>query len=152
MKSSKLKITEMLFLAIFLISFLLAGCNQIKIDESQLPAYAKKTSEMKEAYIFAKEHPDALQGVKCYCGCMNTIKEDDDRLHTRGVIDCFLEPNGSYEIHGSNCPLCVKEALRVKELVANRIPKDKIITLIDSEFKASAGSCSTDSMMGTCST
>ncbi len=97
-----------------------------------LPDYALKTPEIKEAYLYARENPDALTGVNCYCGCMQGLT--DDRVHYRGVIDCFTEINGSFDQHGSGCPTCINEALRIKSLVAQNKTKEEIKAAIDAEY------------------
>jgi hypothetical protein len=109
------------------------------ILNSNLPSFVLKNSRVKEAYMFAKENPLALTDVKCYCGCME--KPIEGRLHTRGIIDCFLEPDGSFETHGSNCTRCIDEALLVKSLVSQGKTKDEIIKTIDDKYKGMALTC-----------
>lgn len=49
------------------------------------------------AYEAAKEIPEVLAQQPCYCHC--------DRRGHRGLLDCFATK------HGSDCDICVREAL-----------------------------------------
>ena len=123
----------LIIVALLAISILFGnkGSNVQKTPAS-LPDYALKTSEITEAYLFASQDPDALNGVNCYCGCMKGLT--DDRLHYRGLIDCYTEINGSFDQHASNCSTCINEALRVKTLISQGKTKDEIKATIDSEY------------------
>jgi hypothetical protein len=144
----KKAVNALLILFVLLASvFALYGCTNAKA----LPSYALSDPKIEEAYSFARDNPEALNGVNCFCGCMQEIPEDDERLHTRGLIDCFLEPDGSWESHASNCSLCIDEALTVKSLVSMGKTKDEIKSAIDSEYKAASDVCSVGGV-GTCGT
>ena len=132
-----------LIIVALLVYFLVFG-NKGSQKIEPLPDYALKSPEIKEAYLFAQENSEALTGVNCYCGCMqNAPAPDNNRVHVRGIIDCFMELNGSFEEHGSGCSTCVSEALRVKSLVAEGKTKDEIRAAIDSEYghPQSGGGC-----------
>lgn len=111
--------------------FLYANKSPQKTTPS-LPAYALLSPQIIEAYLFAADNPEALNGVNCYCGCMQGLA--DDRLHYRGLIDCYTELNGSFDPHASGCPTCINEALRIKSLVARGKAKDEIKAAIDAEY------------------
>lgn len=49
------------------------------------------------AYQAARDIPEVLAQLPCYCYC--------DRKGHRGLLDCFASR------HGSDCDICVKEAL-----------------------------------------
>ncbi len=78
-----------------------------------LPPYAMASAKIKEAYIFAASNPEALDGVECGCGCMQN--PHGGRIHSRGLLDCFMENDGSFEMHGSQCDMCINDALAVKQ-------------------------------------
>ena len=101
-------------------------------DNSGLPAYALIGSRVKEAYLFAESNPSALDGVNCHCGCMRTVHEG--RIHKRGLIDCFKKEDGSFDQHGSQCVMCVNDALNVKSLIAANKTKDQIKSIIDNQY------------------
>src|SRR3989338_11180303 len=56
-----------------------------------LPSYAFTKSSIKEAYSFAKLDSDKLTGLPCNCGCGSDAKGHGGRLHSRGLIDCFMK-------------------------------------------------------------
>ncbi len=100
-------------------------------DPSGLPSYATKNPLVKEAYLFAKENPSALEGINCYCGCMQHLH--DGRLHSKGLHDCFL--NGDkFEIHGSQCNMCINDALEVKRMFESGKSKEEISKYIDKKY------------------
>lgn len=98
---------------------------------SGLPSYALKNKDAKEAYLFATENPEALDGVKCHCGCMEVSHEG--RLHSRGLLDCFR--NGEkYDSHGAGCNMCVYDSLEVKKLASEGKSKEDIKRIIDEKY------------------
>ena len=101
-------------------------------QDTSLPAYATTHPLIKEAYMFAVEHPEALDGVNCYCGCMQHLH--DGRIHKRGLLDCFLKENGSFEIHASECDMCIKDALQVKQMFESGTSKETIKQTIDAKY------------------
>ncbi len=80
--------------------------------------------KISEAYAYAQSSPEQLDGISCFCGCMQ--HQHDGRLHTRGLLDCFVKEDGSYEKHGSECNMCIEDALEVKALSEKGVPKDEI--------------------------
>jgi hypothetical protein len=101
---------------------------------SRLPSFAFTSADVTEAYLFATEHPDALTGVECHCGCMET--PHGGRLHTRGLIDCYFNENGTYDTHASNCPRCVEDTLEVKTLFEGGMSKDAINQTLDATYES----------------
>ena len=96
-----------------------------------LPKYALQTEKIKEAYTFATDSPDALDGINCFCGCMQNLH--NGRLHSKGLHDCFRNGKG-YEIHGSQCDMCVNGVLDVKTLLGQGKTKDEIKSFIDEKY------------------
>ena len=133
-KNLKLLLGIALIIVAVLTIFILFGSKGSNVQKmpALLPEYALKTPEITEAYLFASQNPDALNGVNCYCGCMKGLT--DDRLHYRGLIDCYTEINGSFDAHASNCSTCINEALRVKTLLSQGKSKDDIKATIDAEY------------------
>ena len=66
-----------------------------------------------EAYRVAREHPELLAQLHCYCGC--------DRLygHTN-LLDCFRDS------HGGHCAICVGEAIDAERLYKAGTPVEQI--------------------------
>ncbi len=96
-----------------------------------LPGYAVQTEKIKEAYLFAKNSPDALDGVNCFCGCMQHLHSG--RIHSKGIHDCFRNGDG-FEMHGSQCDMCVNTALDVKTMSSQGKTKDEIKLFINEKY------------------
>ena len=97
-----------------------------------LPSYTKTMPIIEQAYKFAFSNPEALNEVKCYCGCMQHLH--DGRIHKRGLLDCFMKEDGSPEKHASQCDMCIKDALQVKQMTENGVDKETIKATIDSKY------------------
>ena len=51
-----------------------------------------------DAYMVARQHPELLAQLHCYCGC--------DQFHGhKNLLDCFRDT------HGGHCAICVGEAI-----------------------------------------
>lgn len=109
-----------------------AGITGKTINGIKLPKYALASDKITEAYLFAKENPEALNGVKCYCGCMQM--NHDGRIHKRGLLDCFFKENGDFEEHASQCNMCVTDTLLVKNLTEQGKTKEEIKAVIDAQY------------------
>jgi Protein of unknown function with PCYCGC motif len=71
------------------------------------------TGPAHEAYRVAREHPDLLAQLHCYCGC--------DRVHGHtNLLDCFRDT------HGGHCAICVGEAIDAERLYKTGTPVDRI--------------------------
>ncbi len=86
----------------------------------ELPDYAFTKPGIKEAYSFAKLEGDKLTGLPCNCGCMSDSANHGGRLHSRGLIDCFMQGDvnngGKWDSHATECGLCYEDALYAKKL------------------------------------
>lgn len=66
-----------------------------------------------EAYRVAREHPEVLAQLHCYCGC--------DRLHGHNnLLDCFRDT------HGGHCAICVGEAIDAERMYKVGTPVEQI--------------------------
>jgi len=99
---------------------------------SGLPGYASGNSLVKEAYLYATEKSEELNGVNCYCGCMQ--HQHGGRLHSRGLLDCFRTTSDGYDQHGSQCGMCIEDALTVKRMNLEGKTKSEAIDYIDSKY------------------
>ena len=129
---NKLLISMGIFMIMILVSFFVFRISPTKNNPDNLPNYAFVNEQVKEAYLYAKNNPDALNGVNCHCGCMKTVHYG--RLHSRGLLDCFMKPNGEFESHGANCKMCYVDALEVKQLMQEGKTKEEIKKYIDSKY------------------
>ena len=116
-----------------IILILVIGIIVLNKNSYGLSGYAVKSSVIEEAYLFANEHPDALEGVNCYCGCMQHLH--NGRIHKRGLHDSFMKEEGSYEEHASNCDMCINDALEVKKMYEKNITKEEIKKYIDQKYR-----------------
>lgn len=83
--------------------------------------------EIAEAYRFAKENPqNILSIVKCYCGCLKQGHNNNQ--------DCFINEDGTFDLMGLNCGLCVKTALTAKQMLAEGKSVDEISIYVDSRW------------------
>lgn len=98
-----------------------------------LPAFAMGSSKVSEAYAFASLEPEKLDGINCACGCMQHVH--DGRLHKRGLLDCFMKEDGSYEQHASNCDMCINDALEAKQMFAQGMGKEEVKAKIYSKYR-----------------
>ncbi len=83
------------------------GHNVVTLDPGlyKVPAH--------EAYRVAREHPELLAQMHCYCGC--------DRLHGHNsLLDCFRDT------HGGHCAICVGEAIDAERMYKAGTPVDQI--------------------------
>lgn len=104
-----------------------------------LPSYAFKNKEIKESYEFAKFNPVKLEGLPCNCGCMSDADNHNGRLHSRGLLDCFIDgelsQGGAWESHASECGLCYEDALIAKKAYEEGKTKEEIETLLKEKYK-----------------
>src|SRR3989344_5503005 len=103
-----------------------------------LPNYAFTKPGIKEAYSFAKINGDKLIDLPCNCGCMDDAANHGGRLHSRGLIDCFMKGNvndgGAWERHASECGLCYEDALYAKQSYTEGKTKDAIKVLLGKKY------------------
>ena len=82
-------------------------------------AYAppRPMNVVREAYLFAAEHPEILSYVPCFCGC--------ERGGHQGNHDCFVanrDQKGdvtAWEPHGLECTVCIDVATEARQLYAS---------------------------------
>ena len=70
---------------------------------------ARPMDVLKDAHVFAADHPDVASYVPCYCGCGNAGHKNN--------ADCFVkgrDPEGrvtEWEPHGVSCAVCIDIAV-----------------------------------------
>ena len=121
-----------IFIVMILLTFFVFKNSPIKNNPDNLPPYAFINNQVEEAYLYAKNNPDALNGINCHCGCMKVVHRG--RLHSRGLLDCFIKPNGEFDSHGANCEMCYVNTLEVKKMANNGKTKEEIKKYIDSKY------------------
>lgn len=73
------------------------------------------------AYKAAKEIPGVLDKIYCYCHCQ-------DNFGHKSLLTCFVDR------HGSQCGVCMDEALMAYELHKKGYDTEEIVSRIDSTF------------------
>jgi len=72
---------------------------------------------VRDAYLFAAEHPEVLSYVPCFCGC--------ERGGHKGNHDCFVANRDAkgdvteWEPHGLECTVCIDVATEARQLYAS---------------------------------
>jgi Protein of unknown function with PCYCGC motif len=61
------------------------------------------TGEVREAYKIARENPDLLAQLHCYCGCDRTEGH-------KNLLDCYRGH------HAASCAICTNEVLEAKKM------------------------------------
>ena len=69
--------------------------------------------EVREAYEVARDKPELLAQLDCYCGC-------EQHEGHKNLLDCFRTD------HGAGCPTCTGEAVTAGQLADGGMPADKI--------------------------
>jgi hypothetical protein len=79
------------------------------------------TGPVHEAYRVARQHPELLAQLHCYCGC--------DRLHGHNnLLDCFRDS------HGGHCQICVGEAIDSERMYKSGTPVEQIRDLLRERY------------------
>jgi hypothetical protein len=83
-------------------------------------------------YHMAHDMPAPYRAVPCFCGCQATL--DHRNLH-----DCFVTPDGRWEVHASGCAVCIQESQMVQRMLAKQLPYDVMHDRIVQAFGALTG-------------
>jgi hypothetical protein len=67
------------------------------------PSYFSKDPKAQSAYQVAKEIPEVLAELPCFCGCMTALNHESN-------LFCFRDE------HGSGCNICEDVALEARDL------------------------------------
>ncbi len=69
--------------------------------------------DTRQAYIVARDHPELLAQLDCYCGC-------EQHEGHKNLLDCFRTN------HGAGCDICVGEAVTAGQMLNHGTPVDQI--------------------------
>ena|SRR3990167_8940530 len=121
-----------IFAVLFLIIAIVFKSSQSSPPD-KLEVFLKQNNasqEIAEAYRFALENPQrVLDKVKCYCGCLN------NGAGHKNNRDCFFNDDGTFDLMGLNCGLCIKTALISKQMLAEGKSVQEISDYIDSRWQ-----------------
>ena len=69
---------------------------------------------------------------------MTDVAGHGGRLHSRGLIDCFMQGdvnnNGEWDSHASECGLCYEDALYAKNLYVQGKAKEDIKQALEAKY------------------
>ena len=131
-----------LWIGILLVS-VIGGIFLIKVayaNPLNLPDYALLKPQIKEAYSFAKIEGDKLKGLPCNCGCGTPegAEAHGSRIHSRGLLDCFMNgdvsKDGKWDSHASNCGLCYEDALYAKGMYEKGKTKEEVKQALEEKY------------------
>lgn len=107
------------------------------------PAYVRQSpSDIKAAYAYAVEHPDMLQYIPCFCGCVQHAG------HT-SVHDCFVQKRHIqdgivvFDDHGAGCQMCADIALDAKRLIAQGKSLQEARSYVEAKYSSIGPSTNT---------
>ena len=85
------------------------------------PSYFSKDPKAMAAYQVAKDMPEVLAELPCFCGCMTALGHKSN-------LFCFRDE------HGSGCNICEDVALDARDLKQKGFSLDRIKELIREHF------------------
>ena len=88
-----------------------AGANSDAASLTQDPQLYE--GDTRQAYVVARDHPELLAQLDCYCGC-------EQHEGHKNLLDCFRTN------HGASCDICVGEAVTAGRMLAEGTPVDQI--------------------------
>ena len=80
----------------------------------------------RSAYMAAREVPEVLAQLPCYCGCMSGFNHKNN-------LDCF------HDEHGVECTMCQDIALDARDMYKNGFEIDRIRQVIKDRYGRYAG-------------
>lgn len=93
---------------------------------------------VKQAYVYAADHPEILQYIPCYCGCgsaaHNGGHSDNERCY---VVERSADGWMILEPHGSQCGTCVGITLDAKTWLVSGVPLREVRARIDAKWSSS---------------
>ena len=97
--------------------------------EGQFPSYVYASAMSLESYKAAVSLPtEVTTQMPCYCGCA------DFATPHRHLLDCFINPDGTYTDHASGCDLCGKILLDVAAQHGQGVSIQEIRANIDAKY------------------
>lgn len=79
------------------------------------------TGEAAVAYQAARDIPEVLDSLYCYCDC-------EKHFNHKSLLTCYVDE------HALNCDICIEEALMAKELHAKGMDVVSIRKAVDEKF------------------
>jgi hypothetical protein len=92
-----------------------------KLVHTMDPSYFSKDPKAQAAYQVAKDMPEVLAELPCFCGCMTALGHESN-------LFCFRDE------HGSGCNICEDVALEARDLHQKGLTIEKIKETIRQHF------------------
>ncbi len=102
----------------------LSSCDGSAAEEE---ATGSLDASIAARYLFVSTHPELIQQLPCYCGCMTTAGH-------ASLFDCYYDAQGTYDPHASRCGVCLAEANIAESLLADGASVTSIRATIDHIF------------------
>jgi hypothetical protein len=77
--------------------------------------------DTRQAYTVARDHPELLAQLDCYCGC-------EQHEGHKNLLDCFRTN------HGAACDICVGEAVTAGQMLSQGTPVDQIREVLRTRY------------------
>jgi hypothetical protein len=128
MKKNRNKILMIGAVTLFIVALGCIGSTKDKPDaEIKFPDYVYTDALALSGYTYATKHPDVLEQIPCYCGC-------GGHSGHRFLRDCFIKDDWTYDEHARYCDVCIGEALKVQNYLAQGKTLKEARALIDNEY------------------
>jgi hypothetical protein len=92
-----------------------------KLVHTMDPSYFSKDPKAQSAYQVAKDIPEVLAEMPCFCGCMMALGHESN-------LFCFRDE------HGSGCNICEDVALQARDLHKQGLSIDQIQERVRESF------------------
>jgi Protein of unknown function with PCYCGC motif len=112
-----------------------------------LPAYVTDApEEVRRSYAFAADHPETLEYIPCYSGCVRTDGH-------ASVLDCYIAGRDlfgrpRYDPHGADCPICTEVVGVVRRVWRDGRPLAEIRREVEAAFAHLAADATETEMPG----
>lgn len=95
--------------------------------EIKFPDYVYTDALALNAYTYVTKNPGILEQIPCYCGC-------GGHSGHRFLRDCFIHDDWTYDEHARYCDVCIGEAIKVQNYLAQGKTLKEARALIDQEY------------------
>jgi len=92
-----------------------------KLVHTMDPSYFSKDPKARAAYQVAKDMPEVLAELPCFCGCMTALGHESN-------LFCFKDE------HGSGCNICEDIALEARDMHNKGLSIERIKDVIREHF------------------
>jgi len=135
------KLIGIIIVVVFIIGLSIFFMSTTSFKSGEIPSAA--TGKIREAYIFAQEHPEILKQIPCYCGCAF-----EGHLNS---YDCFWKADGTADRHGLTCSICVDIAIKSRDMFNQGKDICEIRNAIDTFYAANKDIATPTPMPAGCS-